>query len=80
MTGRVYNRFKVLLAEMENRESRRISYEEIKDKTGVAASTLSKWATNTVRRYDADTIAALCDFLGEDDVGKLIVYDKGVTA
>ena len=74
MAGRVYNRFKVLLAEMEIKEDKKISYEEIKVETGIAASTISAWATNRVKRYDADTIAALCDYL-DCEVGDLIVYE-----
>lgn len=75
MPGRVYNRFKILLAEKLTRENEKISYEEIKEKTGIATSTLSAWATNRVSRYDSDTIAALCDFL-DCEVGELIVYER----
>lgn len=73
MKGKVYNRFKLLLAEKEIRENRRISYTEIQASTGIAASTLSYWANNTAKRYDADTIAALCDYF-HVGVGELIVY------
>ena len=71
--SRVYNRFKILLAEKETKESRKISYKEIRENTGIAGSTISAWATNTVKRYDADTIAALCD-LFNCGVGDLIIY------
>ena len=76
MPGKVYNRFKVLLAEKEIKDNKKISYEEIKVSTGIAASTLSAWATNSVKRYDADTIVAMCDYF-ECDVANLIVYEKG---
>lgn len=75
MRGKVYNRFKVLLAQKEIEENRRISYREIKEETGIANSTLSSWATNTTKRYDATTIAALCEFFG-CEVGDLIVYEN----
>jgi DNA-binding Xre family transcriptional regulator len=75
MPGKVYNRFKILLAEKEIRDNKKISYQEIKEVTGIAASTISAWATNNVTRYDGDTIAAFCDFL-ECDVADLIVYKK----
>ena len=74
MPGRVYNRFKILLAEKQTRENRKISYEEIKNATGIATSTLSAWATNTVKGYSADTIAALCDYLS-CELNELIVYE-----
>lgn len=75
MMGRVHNRFKILLAEKEIKEDRRISYDEIRENTGIAGSTLSAWATNTVKRYDADTISSLCDFFN-CGVGDLIVYER----
>ena len=75
MAGKVYNRFKILLAEKEIAEGRKIPYDEIKEVTGIASSTLSAWATNSVRRYDADTIAALCDFL-QCELGNLLVYER----
>jgi putative transcriptional regulator len=76
MTGKVYNQFKILLAQKEIKESRRIPYDEIKIKTGMAMSTISAWSTNRIKRYDADTIASLCDYFG-CSVGDLIVYDPG---
>jgi putative transcriptional regulator len=74
MPGKVYNRFKILLAQKEIQEDRRISYKEIKNATGIASSTLSSWATNSTKRFDADTIADLCDFF-ECEVGDLINYE-----
>jgi putative transcriptional regulator len=73
--SKVYNQFKILLAQKEIRENRRIPYEEIKLKTGMALSTISAWSTNSIKRFDADTIAALCEYFG-CDVGKLIVYES----
>lgn len=75
MPGRVYNRFRILLAEKQTEENRNISYDEVKEKTGVAKSTISAWATNKVKRYDAGTIKEFCDFLN-CDVGDLIVYQR----
>jgi putative transcriptional regulator len=73
MSGKVYNRFKILLAEKEIKENRRIPYDEIKEKTGIAASSISAWATNNITRFDADTIAEWCQFF-DCGVGDLIVY------
>jgi putative transcriptional regulator len=75
MAGKVFNRFKILLAQKEIKGKKSISYDEIKEKTGIAASTISACANNKTKRYDADTIAALCDFF-ECEVGDLIVYER----
>ena len=58
----VLNRYKLLLAEKQLREGRKISYEEIRRDTGIAASTLSAWATNSVRGYRVETIDVLCQY------------------
>lgn len=71
--GPVRNRFKILLAEREHELGRRITYGEVEEATGVAASTLSAYATNSVTRYDAKTVAALCDYFGVS-VGDLLEY------
>ena len=75
MPGIVYNRFKILVAEKETMEGKKYPYEKITQATGIAGSTLSAWATNSVKRYDADTIATLCDFLN-CDLGDLLIYQR----
>ncbi|MEA4811142.1 MAG: helix-turn-helix transcriptional regulator [Anaerolineaceae bacterium] len=70
----VYNQFKILLAKKEIKESKRISYADIQTITGLAASTLSKWATNTIDRYDRATINSLCAYF-ECETGDLLIYE-----
>lgn len=70
----IQNRFKELLAQKERREGRRISYQEIKEVTGVDTSTLSRWATNQVAGADFNTLDKLCEYL-ECGVGELLVRD-----
>ena len=62
MHGKVYNRFKILLAQKEIEVGRRISYKDIKNATGIASSTLSSWANNKTERYDKETIGTLCEY------------------
>jgi len=59
----VITRFAFLLSEKERKEGKKISYQDISEATGIATSTLSKWATNKVSKYDAETIEKLCHFL-----------------
>ena len=75
MKGKVQNHFKILLAQKEAKEGKRIKYDEIKNKTGMAMSTISAWSTNRINRYDADTIAVLCDYF-DCNVGDLIFYER----
>ena len=56
----IYNRFLTLLAEKGIRENRRISIAEVSRETGITRSTLQGWANNTISRFDAPVIEALC--------------------
>jgi transcriptional regulator with XRE-family HTH domain len=58
------NRFAELVAEKERKTGRRWTYEDISRSTGVAQSTLSAYAQNKVRRFDAVTVEALIGFFG----------------
>ncbi len=69
----IRSRFKLLLAEKELDERRRIPYREIREATGISESAISKLATNTTQRYDADILAALCGYF-QCGVGDLLEY------
>lgn len=59
---KVSNRLKVLIAEKEIREHRKITYRQIAQETGIATSTLVAYAQRTVNRYDSQTLEALCEY------------------
>lgn len=69
----VNNRFAVLLAEKSMREKRRISVAEVSRGTGITQRTLMQWAHNTVTRFDAPVISALCAYFN-CSVGDLLEY------
>ncbi len=71
--GRIASRLKVLIAEKEVAERRTIPYEEIKNVTGIATSTLSSLAKSTTTRFFEDTLVKLCEYFN-CQVGDLLVY------
>lgn len=75
MPGKVYNRFRVLLAEKAEKEQRNIPLTEVERQTGIAWTTLQAWANNKVSRFDVPVIIGLCDFLN-CTLGELIIYEK----
>ena len=75
MPGKVYNRFRVLLAEKAEKEQRNIPLTEVERQTGIAWTTLQAWANNKVSRFDVPVIIALCDFL-TCSLGDLIIYEQ----
>ena len=75
MPGKIYNKFRVLLAEKAEKEQKNIPLKEVERKTGITWTTLQSWANNKVTRFDEPVIIALCDYL-ECEVGDLLVYRK----
>ena len=71
----IINRFRVLLAEKEQREKRRIPLTEVAKETQISWKTLQGWANNDVSRFDAEKIEALCNYL-DCNIGDLLVYEK----
>ena len=61
---RLKNRFAELVAAHERRTGRKWTYEDIARETGVGMSTLSAYANNKVRRFDAATLEPLLAFFG----------------
>ncbi|MCX6083067.1 MAG: helix-turn-helix transcriptional regulator [Chloroflexi bacterium] len=58
----VNNRFGTLLASKRASEKRNIPITEVARVTGIARITLQGWANNTVTRFDAPVINALCRY------------------
>jgi putative transcriptional regulator len=71
---RIKNRLKVLLAEKELREGRKISYRVLAEETGLSLDTITAYMNQRVSRYDESTLLALCNYLG-CEISDLIFLD-----
>lgn len=69
----IVNRFKVLVAQKELRESRRLTYRIIRDETNLSTNTLTSLAKQKVTRFDASVLNALCKYLS-CTVGDILEY------
>lgn len=69
----IQNRLKVLLAEKELRESRKLTYRTVAKETGLAIGTLTAYMTQQVDRFDRSTLETFCKYLA-CDVGDLLKY------
>jgi DNA-binding Xre family transcriptional regulator len=56
----IQNRLKVLLAEKELREGRKLTYRLVSKETGLAIDTLTAYMTQKVNRFDRSTLETLC--------------------
>ena len=71
----IQNRLKVLLAEKELRENRKLTYRTVAKETGLAIGTLTAYMTQNVNRFDKSTLEVLCEYLS-CDVGDLLKYSN----
>ncbi len=69
----ITNRVKVLLAEKEIRENRRITYRTMASETGLSTTTIVAYVNQRIVRYDASVLVALCKYF-ECQPGDLLVY------
>lgn len=58
----IWNRMKVLIAEKELREKRKITYRVIAKETGVSTSTLVRYSKQNIDRIDIKTLDTLCEY------------------
>ena len=70
---RFQNRFVEMLAEKQKRENRVIDIATASRESGVAYTTLQRWANDEITRYDEPVAIALCDYL-ECKLSDLIEY------
>jgi DNA-binding Xre family transcriptional regulator len=73
MSVAINNRFGVLLAEKRGQEKRNIPLSEVSEAIGVPPKTLLSWANNTVTRFDAHVIDAICQYFSVQP-GELFEY------
>jgi len=63
----------VLIAKKERDEGRRWTYDDIKEATGLSATTIHRLVRGTSKMYAANTLDALCRFF-KCGVGDLLTY------
>ena len=69
----IYNKLKILIAEKELRENRKLPYRKIEEETGISKTTLSLYMRQEVHNIDTGTLEKLCKYLGCQP-GDLLIY------
>jgi len=69
----IYNRLKILIAEKEFRENRKLTYRTISQETGISTTTLVLYMRQGVGAFDTGTLETLCKYLACQP-GDLIIY------
>lgn len=69
----IYNRLKILIAEKEFREGRKLTYRTISKETGISTATLVLYMKQGVKNIDTGTLEKLCEYL-DCQPGDLLMY------
>lgn len=71
----IYNRLRVLIAEKELREHRKLTYRTISEETKIPISTLTDYMTQKISRFDGPTLEKLCEYFSVQP-GDILIYTK----
>jgi DNA-binding Xre family transcriptional regulator len=58
----IYNKLKILIANKENTESRKLSYRTVAQEAGIPLSVLTEYTGQRVKRFDINTLEKLCRY------------------
>jgi putative transcriptional regulator len=58
----IQNKIKILIAEKEYREGRKLSYRTIAEEADISLSVLQDYVSQKVRRFDIQTLQKLCEY------------------
>ncbi len=71
----IKNRLKVLIAEKEIREHRKLTLRIISQEAGVSTNSLTAYNNQNVIRFDAPILDAFCKYFN-CDVGAILFYEE----
>jgi DNA-binding Xre family transcriptional regulator len=69
----IFNRVKILIAEKELREGRKLAHRTIAKEANIPLSVLTVYMGQKVKRFDVETLEKLCRYF-EVQPGELLVY------
>lgn len=72
----IYNRVKILIAEKELNEGRKLPYRTIAAETGLSTGAITSYVSQRVNRFDSSTLEAFCRFFACQPGDILIFSDK----
>ena len=73
--GKIVNRLAEVKAAKEKHEGKSITWEQVAGETGLAYTTVLRWAKNQIDRYDDKALAKFCEYFGVK-VGDILMYEE----
>ena len=71
----IKNRLKILIAEKELKENRKLTLRTIAQETGVSTNSLTAYNNQDVERFDASVLIAFCKYF-HCDVGDILFFQE----
>ena len=71
----IYNKLKILIAEKELREGRKLPHRTVAQEADIPLSVLTLYMSQKVRRFDTETLQKLCRYFGVQP-GELLVFSE----
>jgi putative transcriptional regulator len=72
----IRNRLKVLIAEKELKEGRKLPLLTVSREIGIPYKTINSWQKNKVQRFDADIIKKMCSYFNIEPGGLLELIEE----
>lgn len=74
MAGKIINRLDEIKKQREDQTGIKLTWEKVSEDTGMAYSTVLRWARNRIDRYDEKALAKFCDYFGVQP-GDILRYE-----
>ncbi len=71
----IYNRLKVLIAEKELREKRKLTYRILAQETGISPTTWTLYLSQKPGRIDLDILGKMCEYF-QCQPGDILIYSS----
>ena len=74
MAGKIVNRLDAIRREKESRDNAKLTWEKVAEDTGMAYSTVLRWAKGQINRFDDVALAKFCEYF-DVQPGDILKYE-----
>jgi putative transcriptional regulator len=71
----IKNRLKILIAEKEIKENRKLTLRTISQEIGISTNSLVAYTNQNVVRFDASVLEAFCQYFN-CEIGEILFFEK----
>lgn len=75
MTGKIVNHLDEIRVRREAETGERLTWERVSNDSGIAYTTMLRWAKGQIERYDENTLAKFCEYF-QVQPGDIFTYEE----